>query len=584
VAATAADILMARFVAIQIDTDRPALSEQTMARWAGAWSGRFADGMRVLEPRIRFAGDRTAVILFDDDSGWAGIGGDHLYVGSPSRARALSGLAGVLIRFQPDSISARSDAVASRAVWYGHRNGVSVVSNSVRASVSVLREFRSNPAALGWMLSAGNLGPGQSWSIDVNKLGPASQVALSADAPPVVTRCAVEERVGVEDAAAVRAVLYETLEPLADCGRIALLLSGGVDSGVLLGALTDCGSGRTSAVTWGRRQALSDPLNDAWIARELAAAAGIPHVFLPIQWDASLDPDFVLDRFVRISEGTVDWIAGYVDRFAALQWLAASGLTRVVRGDQCFGSASIVDDVHLRRLVHAEHTADHPFLRRWRDAIPDVALAPEYDGHESESLSDWRDRLYRTVMIPYTLSPLTEAKTAFVEQYSPFLDLPMVSLARSLPSRLRDGKPLLRQLAREYHPDIRWAERASLQSEVGLLADTGLGAWVDTRVLTAAEAMGLPSAFGEDLVRQTAASRGSMRFITRLGTARFVRRVVPRSVVRRARSIAGPLNAPQRRIALRLIIAQRALEMLTDDARYGIAPCDQEHLVGKRLV
>lgn len=572
---------MARFVAIQVSIERPALSEQNVARWAGAWADRFADGLRVLEPRIRFAGDRTAVILFDDDSGWAGIDENYLYVGSPSRARALSGRAGVIINFGPGRISARTDAVASRAVWYGHHNGVAVVSNSVRAGVSVLRRFRSNPDALGWMLSAGNLGPGHSWSIDISKLTPASEVVLSVDGPPRITRCATDEGVGAGDAGAVRPLLYEALEPVPERGRFALLLSGGVDSGVLLGALTDRGGCETTAVTWGRRQALSDSLNDAWIARELATAAGIPHVFLPIQWDARLDPDLVLDRFVRITEGAVDWIAGYIDRFAALHWLAASGLTRVVRGDQCLGSGPIVDALHLRRLVHGEHTADHPFLRRWCHAIPEVTLGPEYDRGDSEALSDWRDRLYRTVMIPYTLSPLAEGKAAFLEQYSPFLDPPLISLVSSLPSRLRDGKRLLRQLAREYHPGIRHAERPGLQGEVGLLADTELGAWVDTRVLEAAQVVGVPRAFGEDLITQTLASNGVSRIVTRLGTVRSLRRFVPRRVVRKARSITGPINAPKRRIALRLIIAQRAMEVLADDARFGIDPCTRVSSVGK---
>lgn len=574
---------MAKFVAIQLGRERGCLSATGTPRWAAAWASRFADGMRALEPRIRFEGDRTAVILFDDDSGWAALGDDHLYLGSPTRARALAGRAPVLVRFHPDTISARTDAVASRAVWYGQRDGVSVVSSSMRAAVSVLREFRSNPAALGWMLSAGNLGPGHSWSTNVHKLATASEVVLSASSPPVVRRYPLEDSVAVEGAEVVLGALHETLEPLARGGRIALLLSGGVDSRVLLGALQDCGVTGTSAVTWGRRRALRDPLDDAWIARELAAAAGIPHVFLPIEWGGGSDPDLVLDRFVRISEGTVDWIAGYVDRFEALQWLADTGLTRALRGDQCFGSTPILDAVHLRRLVHGEHTADHPFLSRWRDEIPDVALAPEYDRRESESMSDWRDRLYRTVIIPYTLSPLAEAKTAFLEQYSPFLDRPLVSMARGLPARFRDGKPLLKELACAYHPGMPMAERSSLQSEVGLLAHTTFGRWVDERVMAAAERTGLPPRFGEDLVRQHGGASRAQRVVTGLGASHFLRRVVPTNVIRRARSVTGPLNAPKRRIALRLIIADRAMKMLADDARCGVDPCDREHPVEKEV-
>jgi hypothetical protein len=571
---------MAKFVAIQLARGRGRLSAADTPQWAAAWASRFADGLRALEPRIRFEGDRTAVILFDDDSGWASLGDKDLYLGSPTRARALEGRAPVLVRFHHDTISARTDAVASRAVWFGHRDGVSVVSSSMRAAVSVLREFRLNPAALGWMLSAGNLGPGHSWSTNVHKLAPASEVVLSADAPPVVRRYSAEDSVAVEAAEAVRDALHEALEPLARGGRIALLLSGGVDSRVVLGALQDCGVSGTSAVTWGRRQALLDPLDDAWIARQLAAAAGIPHVFLPIEWGEGSDPELILDRFVRISEGTVDWIAGYVDRFAALQWLADTGLTRVLRGDQCFGSTPIVDALHLRRLVHGEHTADHPFLSRWRDDIPDVALAPEYDRGESESMSDWRDRLYRTVIVPYTLSPLAEAKTPFLEQYNPFLDRPLVSRARSLPERLRDGKPVLNDLARGYYPGMPMAERSSLQSEVGLLVHTGFGRWVDERVMAAAERTGLPPRFGEDLVRRAS---GAHRVVTGLGASRFLRRVVPTSLVRRARSVTGPLNAPKQRIALRLIIADRAMEALADDARCGVDFFEREHTVREEV-
>lgn len=231
---------MAKFVAIQLGRERGRLTA-TGTPDGPPGRGGAADGMRALEPRIRFEGDRTVVILFDDDSGWAALGDDHLYLGSPTRARALAGRAAVLVRFHPDTISARTDAVASRAVWYGHRDGVSVVSSSMRAAVSVLRAFRSNPAALGWMLSAGDLGPDHSWSTNVRKLGTASEVVLSAHAPPVVRGYPVEDSVAVEDAKVVLGALHETLEPLARGGRIALLLSGGVDSRVLLGGLQDCG-------------------------------------------------------------------------------------------------------------------------------------------------------------------------------------------------------------------------------------------------------------------------------------------------------------------------------------------------------
>lgn len=295
------------------------------------------------------------------------------------------------------------------------------------------------------------------------------------------------------------------------------------------------------------------------------------------------DPDLVLDRFVRISEGTVDWIAGYVDRFEALQWLADTGLTRALRGDQCFGSTPVVDAVPMRRLVHGEHTADHPLLSRWRDEIPDAALPPEYDRRESESMSDWRDRLYRTVSIPYTLSPLADAKTAFLEQYSPFLDRPLVSMARSLPARFRDGKPLLKELACAYHPGMPMAERSGLQSEVGLLAHTTLGRWVDERVMAAAERTGLPPRFGEHLVRQHGGSSRAQRVVTGMGASRFLRRVVPTNVIRRARSVTGPPNAPKRRIALRPIIADRAMETLADDVRCGVDPYDREHPVEKEV-
>jgi hypothetical protein len=563
---------MAKFVVLQNST-RASLNEESVRRWARAWSTRFSDGLTHLTPRIKFIDGQTAAILFDQGSGWAGIGENYLFLGAPSATVACSGRTGTTVRFLEGRVDAMTDCVGSRAVWYGSLNGVSVISSSIRAAVGVLRGCTLDTNAVGWMLSAGNLGPKNSWAREVRKLPPASRVTLVHGERPIVSALNRSGHVDYPNRdSIIREVLLEAVEPLNDGESFALCLSGGIDSRVLLGSLRGRGMERGTAVTWGRKQALGDKRDDANVARRLAVEDGVPHVFMPAEAGPTPDPAAIVERFVRVSEGAVDWVAGYVDRFRTFEWLANNGMCRTVRGDQCFGSSTITDALHLRRLVHAEHSHDHPLLKRWGHAIPEVVLPDEYQRWPTETLSDWRDRLYRNVIIPYTLSALSETKTGFVEQVSPFLDSQVVKLASGLPPTERDNKRALRRLASAYYPDVPVATRSSLESEVDLLSRAQFGAWVNSQVVHAAQSLGLPEAFGAALRDQSQEASRMARLPHQLGQNAMVRKLTPVRLKRRVRAVVGPANAPKRRIAMRLIIASMASIMLQEDAGYSVDP------------
>jgi hypothetical protein len=108
---------------------------------------------------------------------------------------------------------------------------------------------------------------------------------------------------------------------------------------------------------------------------------------------------------------------------------------------------------------------------------------------------------------------------------------------------------------------------------VSLLASSILGPWVDASVGSAAEAVGIPAAFAASLIPRSGGKEAVRGLVARAGRFRLLRRIAPAQLGRRVRSAVGPLNAPARRIGLRLIIAVRALELLADDARSLAHPC-----------
>ena len=260
-----------------------------------------------------------------------------------------------------------TDTLASRTAWYVLTDRMFIASTSQRAIVALLGSFEFNPAVVPWMLATGTLGPGFSWDKRIRHVAGATTVTLDRKAWTVVERTEPTQfrAEPVSDDELGRRV-RATLEYVVGAARVAdprwaITLSGGVDSRVVLSLLQDTKGLR--AVTWGLRNSLNDPMNDASIARRLAQHFALEHQYF--ETDLSSEPvDRVFDRYVANGEGRVDHISGYMDGFQLWRRMVDSGIRGIVRGDQVFGHKPVGSPLDVRRRVGLTLWSDFGALPR----------------------------------------------------------------------------------------------------------------------------------------------------------------------------------------------------------------------------
>ena len=182
-----------------------------------------------------------------------------------------------------------------------------LASTSQRALTSLLGDFQPNAETVAWMVSSGYLGPEIGWDARVRRVG--GGVCLRLDRAAWKPRAARD----VSSTAAVRASRDEHISHLREAVFTAcrdvdlsgtswvLPLSGGHDSRALLVGLLR-GGARPTCVTWGLSSSLTQPGNDAYVARQLTTHFGLGASVLPAR--PTGEPlRAVLSRFLLAGEG-----------------------------------------------------------------------------------------------------------------------------------------------------------------------------------------------------------------------------------------------------------------------------------------
>ena len=378
-----------------------------------------------------------------------------------------------------------SDTLSSRTVWYVLTDRMFIASTSQRAIVALLGTFEFNSAVVPWMLATGTLGPGLSWDKRIRHVAGATTVTLDRRAWTVVARTEPTQFVaGPASEYEFECRVGDALKHVVGAARVAdprwaIALSGGVDSRVILSLLK--GTMGLRAVTWGLRTAVSNPMNDAQIARRLAQHAGLEHQYF--ETDLSSEPvDRVFDRFVANGEGRVDHISGYMDGFQLWSLMVDGGIRGIIRGEQVFGHRPVRTPLDVRNRVGLTTWSDHvelPPLERF--GLPRMSLPEGLEQEAGESLETWRDRLHQQYRAPFIYGALNDLKLPYVELISPLLSNSLVDLIRQIPDALRTNKTLLRRFACALSPEIPFATTRALQprndvlklpSIVELLADS----------------------------------------------------------------------------------------------------------------
>ena len=377
-----------------------------------------------------------------------------------------------LFRADDTAIELVNDVVASRTIWYAHTNDLFIASTSQRAIVALLGSFEPNPGVAAWMLSAGQLGPDNSYDRRIRVLRPNSRVVLDRAAWRVTVTETPNDIVPVERSRTehadglVRAIerVFAGLD--LDPGRWVLPLSGGVDSRAILSWLKSRDGLR--AVTWGVRAALDDKGTDAYVAAQVARHFHLDHRFF--ETDVSNEPaEKIFTRFLAVGEGRTDAVAGYTDGFKIWKSLFDEKAAGVIRGDECFGlRGGVHTPFDARRYVSCLLLSDYGNLPPSLASELPQTLPDHLARRSGEPILRWRDRLYYNYRMPFAMAALTDLKVPYVEVVNPFLARSIVDYMRTVPDALRLKKNLFVEIAEGIGPDIPYAERAAIDTSLNV--------------------------------------------------------------------------------------------------------------------
>jgi hypothetical protein len=468
-----------------------------------------------------------------------------------------------------------ADPAASRTIWYYFDERVFIASLSQRAIVMFLRTFHFDERVIPWMLSSGTMGPSLSWDRRFQRIGADSSVVLDKrewslssrsspqDLRPISLPDAVhKERVKHAVTAAFRSVPW-------DSSTWVLPLSGGYDSRGILCFLKEAEVSveRVKTITWGSESSPSVAGNDAQIAPELARVFGAPHEYY--HNEASEESiSALMDRFIRLGEGRIDHLSGYMDGFKMWKALFERGVQGIVRGDQAFGSKLSRSERAVRRQVGWRLLSDIPNMKRWCSKLPPQIIHGGMHRKSGESLQMWSDRLRVTYRMPTNLAALSDLKSGYVDQVNPLLSRGILDRVRELPDHLRANKGLWKEIVADMSPDLPFAdEGANVQREdifrredmLALLSGTLRSDHVKTLIDPA-----LLEFAGRGLGRSTPAAG---RKETSWSLKAYLSRVVPKDVASAIRVNLIGTDMRSDTLAFRILMISSAWQLFTEDSQ-----------------
>ena len=515
----------------------------------------------LLEPRATVARSDGGLLLGHAASlpaGWDRPGGP----------RPVGGYA--LVRHDGAAVEAVADAVGSRSLWYAVEGDRLIVSSSQRAVAAALGSFEPDGRCAAWMLTAGTPGPGFGWDRRVSMLPAGATLRLDRRAWRLSVQVpgrAFEPGGGSDEEHAERllAALRAAVGGLdLSDSRWGLLLSGGVDSRLVLGLLEEGRRPRafTTGVPASRAWADADPQ----IAAGVAAARGVVHEFLPLE---ATGPERWLPRFAALGEGRCDHVSGYVDAFATGRMLRAAGVEAVVRGDEGFGKRWVASEADARLNVacpRADDYANLPGLLALGLGEPE---RPAWlDRRAGETLEQFRDRLCHAYRLPTVLAALASLREPHAELFWPLAAGPVVEAVHRLPDRLRTGKRAARAAFAEVSCGVPLATRDPHPSRAAVLADPAARAVLAGRLRRPDAAEALPA---ELLARVAAGLERPSRAASRLtGLKRRVARTAA------GKRLLGLVKTRVRRpslssglLGLRAYLVVETAAVLRADAAWG---------------
>ncbi|MDB5119313.1 MAG: hypothetical protein JWN56_531 [Sphingobacteriales bacterium] len=465
-----------------------------------------------------------------------------------------------------------TDVTGSRSIWYYHDSEVLIASSSQRAIIMMLGSFQLNSDVFPWILSTGSLGPGLSWDSRIKILPADSIGTLDHERwSLVVNTNEVEFKAadfsGEEHEGRLKSSLTETFSSLnVDFNKWILPLSGGYDSRGILSLFHSFGAGFSNikAVTWGIKDALKKPGNDASVAKKLADHYRIKHNYYLT--DLSDEPiEKIFNRFLVCGEGRIDHIGGYLDGFKIWKTLFENKVCGVIRGDEGFGKESVSSAAELRWLIGISLCTDFSNLQNPEAlGIQGNQLPNKLQRRENETLETWRDRMYHSFRMPYILPAFNDLKLSYVEVINPLLSRKIVYQARTLPDHLRSNKVLFKKIVNSINPNIEYATSgATAETRYLLQSQSAVDLFTSTLSSTTSEEV-LPKKLTDYVLKNVIVKNGN------INKSSIIKSVLKRYLPAWVRTKATRMNlgkpANMNVLAFRCYIINRMNETLKEDA------------------
>lgn len=474
-----------------------------------------------------------------------------------------------LIRSDGGITEACADDAGSRTIWYVFTDRQFIASTSQRALVCLLGDLALSRPALAWFLSAGNLGPTDSWDRRIRRLPRGARLTLERSrwSIQIHTTPLVFEPLPMSEAEAREGLRHALWQAIQGCGfRMPpwiLPLSGGYDSRLLLAALHEAGH-RPRTVTWGMAHSRDERGNDAYVARNLARHYGLPNDYLLTERSKAA-PAEVVDTFLAASGGTTDTLFPYLDGLRMWAHFTAEGVAGIIRGDEGFGTRPRPVGHHApaQGLILLQDFLD-PETAEWisdgGQVMPE-ALQPRTE----ESLQTYGDRLIHGHFIPVTLAGLSDVKAPFLEIANPMLAASVLAFVRRMPDAMRAGRAVYQRLTASVSPSVPFARLSADDNWNGFLYGERYTRWIAEELQGGFADRHLPPRFREALL--AALGTGTSPHGPGLAGKRALKRLIPPSWVALVRSLGRPAMPGARDLAFRCALASRSARMLEQDAR-----------------
>ncbi len=480
--------------------------------------------------------------------------------------------------FRRDSkyVEVVTDMVASRSIWYVLTPDLFVASSSQRAVIACLRSFEPDENALAWMLSQGSIGFGNSWDSRVKPLPIHSQLRLDRDAWSLSLqhepfRHAPEERPYKEAKTALASAIDSTMARLdGDMQRTILLLSGGKDSRFMMYGLLDRD---VKTLTWGMSDELTRKHSDPWVAMKLVKRYNLNHEYRVIDQPVTESVETILNRYVSLSEASVDNFTGYLDGMRIYKQFYEEGVDSLIRGDYAgLGFHDYDNEFTIRQRYELWTLADYSNLAgAWMMSFASQKVPDEFLRQPGESFTKWCDRLQSTEKVPKQMTALNEIKTWFIELHNPLLTRSVVSEGLRLTDELRRDRALFRDILHDRCPDIGYARFVSPGARKGGILRTEPYVEVVRATLDSADAREIISdELVEFLLPRIETSHGG-EHLARQRLRKQIVSLIPKRVRKLLRRASSPgENKPKMDynvMAFRAFLAVRAHRMLREDAK-----------------